>query len=121
MVLHDFFVRHNSEFLGYNLTTGQPDVGVTVLLQLRDDGSAKDNFRVHVYGNSLLQITIAAEAILDIPEAKGVYLFYQCSPEDTEPGLNRTASTFIDLEAGLKDTSFLTCDEHGAQVMAYEF
>ncbi len=74
MAGNDFYILLDSQFMGHTVR-GQ-ELGVTVLLQLRDDGQALDNFSVHVHGDCAIQSLIHAADVVDIPEAQGVYLYY---------------------------------------------
>jgi len=115
----DFYILPDSQFLGHTVR-GQ-ELGVTVLLQLREDGQALDNFRVHVHGDCAIQSLIHAADIVNIPEAQGVYLYYECQPGDAEPNINTTSTTFIDLGVGLRNDTFRTADSEGNITCATEF
>jgi hypothetical protein len=108
---NDFYILPDSQFMGHTVT-GQ-ELRVTVLLQLRDDCQALDNFCVHVHGDCAIQSLIHAADILNIPEAQRVYQYYECQPGDAEPNINTTSTTFIDLGVGLRNDTFWTADSEG--------
>ncbi len=89
-------VLPNDAFLGYDATTPGGEFGAALLVQMRDDGSVVDHFRINIFGDRLLQAHFAVSRIIDIPEAKGVYAFFQCPPSDAQPNLGRMATNFLD-------------------------
>jgi hypothetical protein len=106
----DYAIYPVEEFIGFNLTTADSDISAAVLLQLRADATASGYFRIHIYGSKTMQIFFELSRILNVPEAKGVFLFYQCTSEDTAPSLNMTTTPFVDLLAGILDRTFTLTD-----------
>jgi len=121
--LRDFYVHENSEFLGYQTPTSSTseELKATLLIQLSDDGTVQDHFRISLAGNILIQAVIKASEVLDIPEADGVFLFAQCSPQEVNLLMDSTVSEFSDLLTGLLDNTVLTLNEQYQQIPAKDF
>lgn len=86
-------------FLNYSVEgSADSGIGAIVLLQMREDGRARDNFRVQLFGNVLLTSRITATDILAIPELGNIALRYGCYPADAAPRLNMTTSAWLDVE-----------------------
>jgi len=120
--LRDFFVNDNTEFLGYQtpISSTSEELKATLLIQLSDQGTADGHFRISLAGNVLIQASVKASDILDIPEAEGVFFFAQCNAEEVHLQLDSTTSAFSDLLDGLLDNSILTLNEQCQQIPAEE-
>ena len=114
-------VLPNDAFLGYDATTPGSDFGAALLVQMRDDGSVVDHFRINIFGDKLLQAHFAVSRIIDIPEAKGIYAFFQCPPSDAQPNLGRMATNFLDFQFALMEGYIILTDVGQQQIEAKEF
>ena len=88
---------------------------------MRDDGSVVDHFRINIFGDKLLQAHFAVSRIIDIPEAKGVYAFFQCPPSDAQPNLGRMTTNFLDFQFALMEGYIILTDVNQQQIEAKEF
>jgi hypothetical protein len=48
--------------------------------------------------------------VIDIPQAAGVYAYFQCSAIDVQPPINRLSKHFFDFQAGLQEGSIMLRD-----------
>jgi len=83
---------------------------------MREDGAVRDHFRVKVYANGFIEAHFPISRVIDIPQAKGIYAFLQCTADDVEPPINRLARPFFDFQEGLLDGSIHLRDEHQKQL-----
>jgi hypothetical protein len=114
-------VLPNDAFLGYDATTQGGDFGAALLVQMREDGTVVDHFRINIFGDTIIQAHFAVSRIIDIPEAKGVYAFFQCPPADAQPNLGRTATNFLDLQSALMEGYIILTDVGQQPIEAKEF
>ena len=99
-------------FLIYEPDNRSGPYGAELLVQMREDGAIRDHFRVHVFANGLIQAHFPIARVIDIPQAKGVYAYFQCTAADVEPPINRLARPFFDFQDGMLEGNISLRDEN---------
>ena len=86
------------EFLRYTIRSADDTLGCALLIEARANGSVEDHYRVIFYGNVAIQANFEAARMLDIPEARGVFLQYEVWPYQAQPEWDSTTLAWVDVQ-----------------------